>query len=131
MMKKINKEIINYFVFGILTTLVNYVVYFTGINIFKVNYLYSNIIAWIISVIFAYITNKLFVFKKTSFFLKTIVKELILFINSRLLSGIIETGLLYIFVEILNENEKIIKILVSIIVVILNYYFSKKIIFKK
>jgi putative flippase GtrA len=70
------KELITYVVFGALTTLVNFVAFyiFTGILGEKL-YLVTNAIAWVISVVFAYITNKLFVFESKSWNLKLVLKE--------------------------------------------------------
>lgn len=125
------KEIINYIIFGALTTLVNFFVYFICIDMFSIHYLIANIIAWILSVIFAYISNRLFVFEKVNFSIKSIFREITLFFGARLLSGLIETGALFIMVSLLAISDKISKLLVAVIVVILNYIFSKLIVFKK
>lgn len=140
-MKKINKifldlydryrEIINYLIFGVLTTLVNFVFYFVLVNIFGMYYIYANIIAWFFSVLFAYITNRIFVFERVNFSIKSIVKEGTLFFSARLFSGFVETAILYIMVDFMKIGEGISKIVVAVVVVVLNYFFSKFIIFKK
>lgn len=151
MMKTINrlynkyKEVILYVIFGILTTLVNFAAFwlFTKILGEKL-YLLNNAIAWIISVIFAYITNKLFVFDSKSFNIKILMKEITSFVAARLFSfGIEELGI-WLFVDILNFGERAVtifnftitgqmvaKVLLAVIVVIMNYFFSKFIIFTK
>ena len=129
--KLINKETILYIIFGVLTTVVNLVVYHFFSNIMKVNYLLSNSIAWIMSVIFAYMTNKLYVFKCKSVKIDIIIKEFAKFINCRLTSGIIETILLFLLVDMLEVNDIISKLVIGVIVVILNFIFSKLFVFKK
>ena len=124
------KEIINYLVFGVLTTVVNFVVYIgltKGINVDEV---LANIIAWIVSVIFAYITNKIYVFESETKYIKEIIKEFISFVACRLFSGILDIGFFYLFVTILKVNDILAKVVVSVLVVILNYVFSKIFIFK-
>ncbi len=126
-----NKEIINYLVFGVFTTIVNYVSYFSATKIFNINYLLANIIAWFISVVFAYITNKFYVFDNKSIEFKYLIKEISLFISARLMSGAIETVFLFVFVSLISFNDSIIKIIASVFVVIFNYFLSKFIIFKE
>ena len=125
------KEIINYLIFGVLTTLVNFIVYILMTKLFNVNEVLSNAIAWIISVIFAYITNKIYVFESKTRALKEIIKEFISFVTCRLFSGILDIGSFYWFVTILGWNDIISKVIISVLVVILNYVFSKIFIFKK
>ncbi|MEG0249444.1 MAG: GtrA family protein [Peptostreptococcus sp.] len=125
------KEIINYIIFGGLTTLVNFVVYFACIGMFSIHYLLANVIAWFLSVVFAYVTNRLFVFEKVNFSIHSIFREIVLFFGARLLSGAIETGSLFVMVGLIGVSDKISKLIVAVIVVILNYIFSKLIVFKK
>lgn len=125
------REIINYIIFGGLTTLVNFVIYFFFIEVFRIHYIYSNIVAWFISVLFAYITNRLYVFEKVNTKLESIIREVVMFFGSRLFSGVVETLLLYIMVDISGLSTKYSKIFVAVVVVILNYVFSKMIVFKK
>lgn len=125
------KEIILYCIFGGLTTAINILTYFIFSHIFNVEYLVSNIIAWILSVLFAYITNKIFVFQSRSTETKHVIKELGAFIGSRVFSGILDMGIMYVFVDILSCNDFIIKIIANIIVIIVNYILSKLMVFKK
>lgn len=121
------EEIINYLIFGVLTTLVSIISYFIFSKIFGVYYLISNIISWILSVLFAYITNKLYVFKSNN----KIIKELINFFSSRIFTFIVDMMMMYILVSILKLDDMLVKIIVQIIVIVLNYVLSKLFVFKK
>lgn len=128
--KNKEKEIVLYIIFGILTTIINILVYTHLTEQISINYLLSNFIAWTISVLFAFITNKIFVFKsKTG--LKNTFKEAFYFILARIASLFIDMILIYIFIDILFFNNFISKIISNFIVVVSNYIFSKVFIFKK
>lgn len=147
MKKLINKykELILYVIFGALTTLVN-LLSFKLFNLIlgEELYLVSNVIAWFLSVVFAYITNKLFVFESRSWKIKIISKEILSFFAARILSFAIEEFGLFAFVDLLGFDKyqidifgfviggkMISKLLLAIVIVILNYIFSKLVIFKK
>ncbi|RAP51670.1 MAG: hypothetical protein BZ133_02490 [Methanosphaera sp. SHI613] len=123
----LKKELVLYVVFGVLTTVVNILVYVVFAKFLNVDYIISNIIAWFLSVLFAYITNRIWVFESRS---SDIIKEISLFFGGRLFSGIVDTGLLYVMVDILTIGDFISKITTQIIVVILNYVISKLVVFK-
>ena len=125
------KEVIMYLIFGVLTTIINIVTYYLFSNILNINYLVSNALAWILSVIFAYITNKIYVFESNTNKAMDVLKEIISFVGFRIVSGLIDMGFMYITVSILLLNDTIMKILSNVVVVILNYVFSKLFIFKK
>ena len=129
--KLISKETILYIIFGVLTTIVNLISYYLFSNIISINYLISNTISWIISVSFAYITNKFYVFNSKDTSKDIIIKEFIKFVNCRLTSGIIEMILLFLLVDMLAVNDIISKLVIGVIVVILNFIFSKLFVFKK
>ncbi|WP_227452835.1 GtrA family protein [Clostridioides sp. ES-S-0108-01] len=124
------KEIILYLFFGVLTTLVNMITYLFFTRIVDLDFLIANFLAWLFSILFAYLTNKFFVFnsKKTDFIF--FIKEFTSFVSCRLISGITEMLIMYIMINFLLINDFIVKILTNIIVVILNFLFSKAIIFK-
>ena len=124
-------EIITYIFFGGLTTVVNWVVYFPLYNLLHVDSTVSNVIAWVISVAFAYLTNKPFVFKSHDWSGKTVLSELSKFVSARLFSGAFETVCLFVFVTCLAFDGNIVKIVVSVAVVILNYIASKLVVFRK
>lgn len=125
------REIIGYLFFGVLTTLVNYAVYILFTDSMGINYLVSNAAAWIIAVLFAYITNKLFVFRARSPDFRHLVIECFGFFLCRGLSGGADMLCMYLLVDIAAINDKIAKVLVNIIVIVLNYFFSKLIVFRK
>lgn len=122
-----HKEVINYLIFGVLTTLVSVVSYrfFTLIGI---NYLISNLLSWIISVTFAYFTNRKYVFESKS---NNYLKELILFFSSRITSLLIEMALMFILVDLIKIDDFIAKILCQVVVIVINYILSKLVVFKK
>lgn len=145
MLKKINKELVSYLVFGVLTTLVS-IITFEAANLVlgQKLYLLSNIISWIFAVSFAYITNKLWVFESKSWAVSVIKPEIIAFVAARLFSLLLEEAGLYLLIDVLSlgafsadifgftiTGTLISKLIMQVIVVIANYIFSKFIIFKK
>lgn len=125
------KEYILYVLFGGITAVVNYGVYALCVRVFSLDVVFSNIIAWVFAVMVAFVTNKIWVFESKSWERKIVLKELLEFVAGRLFTMVIETLLLWIFVDKLQVNDLIMKIITNVIVVILNYIFSKFIIFKK
>nr|MBQ4317788.1 GtrA family protein [Clostridia bacterium] len=125
------REVIVYLITGGITTVINFAVFFVLTNLLDIHYITSNIIAWAAAVIAAFLMNKLIVFDDGDMSGVTIIKQLASFVSFRIVSGVMETGLLYVFVEFMKLNENIVKIVVAVLVVILNYVFSKLIIFKK
>lgn len=124
------KEIINYIVFGGLTTLVNVIVYFIFSRLFNIDEIISNVTAWILSVLFAYVTNKIFVFESKTKNIKQIIKEIVSFFGCRLLSGGIDIGVFAVMVKCLQMNDGISKVITQVLVIIVNYIFSKLIVFR-
>lgn len=125
------EEVIKYLFFGVLTTLVSIVIYWIFTKLFNVNYMISNVISWIGSVSFAYITNKLFVFKSKCDNEKDVIIEIYQFFKYRLFSLVIDILLMYLFVEIFSVDDMISKLIVQFIVIVLNYLFSKLFVFNK
>ncbi len=126
------KEIINYLVFGVLTTVVNFVSYFIFAKLLKIDEVVSSGLSWFCSVLFAYITNRIFVFESTANTKKAFLKELVSFFMARIASGILcDVGTFAIMVKVLNINDVVSKIVTQVMVVIVNYVFSKFIVFKK
>ena len=118
-------DILSYLFFGVLTTVVNYLVYLPCYNILGLSAVVSNGIAWVVAVAFAYLTNKPFVFKSHDWSAKTVIPELTKFVSCRLASGIAETMILLVTVDILHWNGNLWKLITSVLVVILNYFASK------
>ncbi|EGT4047132.1 GtrA family protein [Clostridioides difficile] len=131
MILKKHRETILYLFFGAFTTLVNIVSYLFFTRVILFNFMVANALAWILAVLFAYVTNKFFVFesKNTNFIF--LVKELLTFIGLRFISGLVEMIIMYVMVDLLFINDFLTKIATNIIVIVLNYIFSKLLIFKK
>lgn len=132
----LNKEVINYLIFGVLTTIVNIAVYYvmtwgkTG-ALETSEMLVANFVAWVAGVVFAYITNKLFVFESKTDTMKAFFKELGSFVWFRVLSLILDMVVMFVTVDVMKLNDKVMKIVSNVLVVIANYIFSKMFIFKK
>lgn len=124
-------DILTYLFFGVLTTVVNYVIYLPVYNMLGLSAAVSNTIAWLVAVAFAYLTNKPFVFRSHDWSAKTVIPELTKFVSCRVASGLAETVILLLTVDLLGWNGNIWKLVTSVLVVVLNYIASKLIVFKK
>ncbi len=124
------REQIAYLFFGGLTTLVNWCTYalLTGFGE-SFNKSLANAIAWLAAVLFAFFTNKFFVFRHESG--EHIFREFLTFFGARVLSGLLEIGGFSLFVDLLHCNDWLVKIAISVFVVIANYVLSKFLIFRK
>lgn len=120
-----------YAIFGVLTTLVNLVAYHLYYNKAGMSNTLSNVIAWVLAVAFAYITNKIWVFDSKSFRWKVLKREIPAFISCRLATGIMDLVIMYICVDVMGWHANLMKLMSNVLVIILNYVFSKLIIFKK
>lgn len=147
--KLISRETVSYLIFGVLTSIVNFSVFKLVDMTFEKAFtadltLLTNFIAWVVSVVFAFITNKLFVFESKSWKANVIAKEIPSFIGARVFSlGVEELGL-FVFITWLGFDsfvleilpgfalggKMLVKIALAVIVVVMNYVFSKFIIFK-
>lgn len=125
------RELFLYLIFGALTTVINILVYFLLARLLTINYQVSTVIAWLLSVLFAYGTNKLFVFESKNQSRREDFREIISFFAFRILSLGIDMGSMYVMVQLFRIDDLIAKIVANIIVVIANYVFSKLFIFKK
>ena len=124
-------DIVSYLFFGVLTTIVNYLVYLPLYNLLGVSAAVSNMIAWVAGVAFAFLTNKPFVFKSHDWSRKTVLPELGKFVGCRVASGAMETAIIFLTVDVLGWNGNIWKIVTSVLVVIINYVGSKLLVFRK
>ena len=125
------REPISYIFWGVMTTAVNYVTYFLLTEVLYVYYLTGNVIAWAISVLFAYFVNKLFVFQSRDWSWPVALRELWQMVASRLFSLGLEMAIMWFFVDTLHCNHLVVKLAANVVVVIVNYVLSKFIIFKK
>ena len=124
-------DILSYLFFGVCTTIVNYLIYIPCYNILGMSATISNMIAWVVAVAFAYLTNKPFVFRSNDWSAKTVIPELTKFVGCRIGSGAAETLILLVAVDLLGWNGNIWKLITQVLVVILNYIGSKLLVFKK
>ena len=124
-------DILAYLFFGVMTTAVNYIVYLPCYNLLGISAAASNVISWVAAVIFSFLTNKPFVFKSHDWSAKTVVPEFSKFVGSRVASGALETGLIFLTVDCLLWNGNVMKIIISVLGVIMNYITSKLLVFRK
>ena len=129
LLKKYRSQLI-YLVFGVLTTVVNYLIYFPCDRLLHTAWL-SNSIAWVFAVLFAYLTNKPLVFESHDWSIKTVAPEFVKFVGTRIASGAAETGILLLAVDVLGWNGIVWKLITSVLVVVLNYVGSKLLVFRK
>ncbi len=154
--KFFTKEIISYIFFGVMTTLVNLAVFYLTKKLFATigwngvfntivpedseivelfsggsEYLDANLIAWVAGVIFAFVTNKLFVFESKSWKPSVAGKEFTGFVGARVFSLVVEMLGMFVMVTLLTWNELVAKLVVGVVVIIMNYIFSKVLIFRK
>ena len=132
-----HRELIVYFIVGCMTTAVNWVVYALGVEVLHLTVAVSNAIAWIAAVAFAYVANKIWVFRSFNWKPSFVLREVVLFVSARILTGLLEIVAVPLLVK-LGMDQRFLgvrgmwaKILVSVAVLILNYVFSKLIVFKE
>ena len=125
-----HQEGMRYLVFGALTTLVNIIAHSVLYYALHINNAISNVLAWIIGATFAYITNKLYVFNSKVSSKKELLKEIVYFFGCRLLTLAVDEGIMILTVDKFGWNALLMKIVANIIVIILNFIFSKILIFK-
>ena len=124
------KDIIPYGVFGVLTTVVNIVLYWLAAHPFGLSVMASTVIAWFLSVLFAYVTNRKWVFHSEAEGFEAIIKEMVSFFGCRLATGFVDLACMFVFVDILHLDDVVIKVIANVIVIVLNYVASKLVIFK-
>ena len=139
------REIIMYLIFGVLTTVVNFAVYYVmphdenpwfTLPVFKreldvSEWLIANIVAWIAAVIFAFVVNKIFVFEDKNNSFKAVMKQIWQFVSVRILSFFLETLLMWVLIDLVHMSTGIAKIPVAVLTVVINYVASKLFIFRK
>ena len=126
-----NKQLLLYLFFGICTTAINTICYWLLYDVLPFENLLSTILAWRAAVIFAFITNKLFVFESKRTSTQECINEVVSFFGCRLLTGILDVVIMAVAVDMLRWNGLLWKLISNIIVTIINYIASKFWIFKK
>ena len=124
------RELLSYLFFGVLTTVVNYVSYLLLAPFFGTTTI-PTAIAWVLSVAFAYLTNRRWVFRSQAKGAAAVLREAGSFVGARLISGVIDVGIMWVFTDRLGFNDKLVKLASNVFVVIFNYIASKLIIFRK
>jgi len=125
------KGLILYGVFGALTTAINIAAYALCYRVLHLPNVPSNVIAWILGVAFAFITNKLYVFESRSLARGTVVRELVSFVSARLATGLLDLAVMFVGVDLLHGPDLVFKVASNVIVILLNYVLSKLIVFRK
>ena len=128
---KAHWDIVTYLVFGVLTTVVNYLVYLPCLNWLGLSAALSNSISWVVAVVFAFATNKPFVFQSHDWSMKVVLPELSKFVATRISSGVLETLILFIAVDTLGGDGNIWKLVTQVMVIVVNYVGSKLLVFRK
>ena len=124
-------DILAYLFFGVLTTVLNYIIYLPCYNVLHLSASVSNVIAWVFAVVFAYLTNKPFVFRSYDWSAQTVIPEFTKFVGGRIASGVMETAIIFLTVDLLRWDGNIMKLVTNVLVVIMNYITSKFIAFRK
>lgn len=134
MKKLINKygEVIRYLIIGVLTTVVSLATYYLCVHTIlnasnAIELQLANIISWVVSVTFAFFTNRSYVFKSKN---TNVGKEAVNFYISRIATLLIDMSLMFVFVTLLHFNDTITKLIVQFIIIVLNYIFSRIFVFK-
>lgn len=124
------KDVVFYLFFGVCTTAVNVVAYWAAAHPLHFGTMPSTILAWVLAVAFAYITNRKWVFHSNASGIKEIVREIGSFFACRLATGGVDWVCMLVFVEFMGLNDVVIKFLANVVVIVLNYAASKMIIFR-
>ncbi len=130
LMKK-HKSFILYAVFGVLTTVVNLVIYNLCYYKSGMSNTLSNILAWFFAVAFAYLTNKIWVFESKSWKWNVLRREVSAFFGCRIATGLLDVIIMYVCVDVFGWYAMLMKLISNVLVIVLNYIFSKLLIFKK
>ena len=125
------EEGINYLIFGFLAFVLNYLLYFLFAGVLDIHHLVSTVLSWALTVVFAYWTNRTFVFKSKNKDAKSLREEFVAFIGARVATELLEVGLMFLMVDCAGLNEFISKFVCQVLVIVANYFLSKLWIFKE
>ena len=125
------QDVIPYLFFGVCTTLVNMAAYAVAAYPLGLSVTASTVIAWVLAVLFAYVTNRRWVFHSEARTTAEIGRELLSFFSCRAATGLLDIGCMALFVDVLGWNDLLIKALDNVLVIILNYVASRLLIFRK
>ena len=130
-MYKKYEEGINYLIFGFLAFVLNYVLYYLFSKVINLYYLVATVLSWALTVVFAYWTNRTFVFKSKNKDVKALFEEFASFIGARVATELLEVALMFLMVDCAHLNEFISKFVCQVLVIVANYFLSKLWIFKE
>ena len=119
-----------YGLFGFLAFVLNYVLYFIFADTIAMHYMAATVLSWVLTVVFAYWTNRTFVFKSQNKAAASVMREFVSFIGARVATEVLEIALMYVMVDVCSINDKISKLVCQTIVILANYVLSKIWIFK-
>ena len=129
--KELGAESIRYIIVGVTTTLLNYGLFELMQTVIGISVTVSNVTSICVAIVFSYVANKLYVFKRHSDSQATLALEFIKFVGSRLITMAIEVGIVELFDKVLGYDARIGKVVALVLVIIVNYILSKMIVFKK
>lgn len=125
------EEGINYLIFGFLAFVLNYGLYYLFDNVLGMHYMVATVLSWVLTVVFAYWTNRTFVFKSKNKDAQSLLEEFLSFIGARVATELLEMGLMFLMVGRAGLNEMISKFVCQVLVIVANYFLSKLWIFKE
>lgn len=124
------KSVISYLFWGVVTTLINIISYIIFNRFFNINYQISTVIAWFLTVLTAYVTNKRWVFNSNTETFSQLLAEITKFLTMRGATLLVEMLIMGLGVSILSWDSILVKIIANVVVVISNYFFSKLLVFR-
>lgn len=125
------KELLLYGIVGVATTLINIAVFWLCNSVLDIHFAVANVIAWVLSVLFAFFANKIFVFESRDWTRAGVLREAFTFFISRAASLLVDEGLMWLFIPVLGWPELAAKIVSNIVVIIINYFLGKFWVFHK
>ncbi len=126
-----HRDVVPYIVFGVLTTVVNVAVYWMAAHLLGFSVMPSTVIAWVLAVLFAYVTNRKWVFRSEAKGAAAIAREMIAFFACRLATGALDVGCMFLFVDVLAFDDVVVKAAANVLVIVLNYVASRLVIFRR
>ncbi len=130
-MYKKYEEGINYLIFGFLAFVLNLGLYYLFFEVLGLHYLVATVLSWALTVVFAYWTNRTFVFKSKNKDVKALFEEFVSFIGARVATELLEVAFMFLMVDCAHLNELISKFVCQVLVIVANYFLSKLWIFKE
>lgn len=125
------RSFVLYVFFGVCTTIINIAAYTLCARVFGMGTVSANVTAWIAAVAAAYITNKIWVFESRAWTTKAVIYEIVTFAACRATTGAMDVAIMYVSVDLLGFQDIMMKVISNALVIVLNFLFSKLVIFKR